>query len=220
MSARRLLTCLAALAVCCLVAPTTFAEDPPAAPQLRIDAGAHTAPISRIATDRAGRWLVTASSDKTARVWDLTDGQLLSTLRPPIGAGNEGKIHAVALSPDGGTVALAGWTGHEWDGSIAIYIMDRVSGRLLQRLTGLDNVVYDLSFSPDGRRIAASLAGRSGVRVFTLPEGRLLGEDRDYGGITSAIEFSPDGGRILSTSVDGFLRIHDVVPAGLALRAK
>jgi hypothetical protein len=52
------------------------------------------------------RYLVTASVDKTARVWDLTSGKLLQVLRPPIGPGDEGKLYAVAISPDGETVSL------------------------------------------------------------------------------------------------------------------
>ena len=41
-----------------------------APPILRIEAGMHTSPINRIALDDQGRWLVTASHDKTARVWE------------------------------------------------------------------------------------------------------------------------------------------------------
>ena len=85
---------------------------------LRIEAGMHTAPITRIDVDAAERFLVTASDDKTARVWDLANGQLLQVLRPPLVAGDEGKLYAVAISPDGTTVATGGWTGYEWDGAI------------------------------------------------------------------------------------------------------
>jgi WD40 repeat protein len=47
----------------------------------------HTAPIRRIATDAAGRLAVTASDDKTARVWDVASGRLLQTLRIPVDQG-------------------------------------------------------------------------------------------------------------------------------------
>ena len=95
------------LALCCAAAP---AADPPSGPFPRIEAGQHTARINRIGVDAAGRWLVTASVDKTARVWDLKTGDLVRVLRPPIGEGNEGKLFAAALSPDGRTVAVGGWT--------------------------------------------------------------------------------------------------------------
>ena len=83
----------------------------PTRPLLRIESGMHQAVIKRIAVDKDERFLVTASEDKTARVWDLKSGALLTTLRPPISDdANEGKLYAVALSPDGATVAVGGWT--------------------------------------------------------------------------------------------------------------
>ena len=61
---------------------------------------------------RPTAFLVTGSEDKTVRVWDISGrGELLRILRPPVGEGEVGKIYAVALSPDGGTVACGGLTG-------------------------------------------------------------------------------------------------------------
>lgn len=86
-------------------------RQPTTEPQLRIEAGMHTAVIKRIATDAAGRLAVTASDDKTARVWDVASGRLLQTLRIPIDQGDEGKLYAVALSPDGRLAAVGGRAG-------------------------------------------------------------------------------------------------------------
>jgi hypothetical protein len=120
-------------------------------PLPRLETGMHTARIGRIATDASGRWAVTASDDKTARVWEVASGRQFAVLRPPQGVGNEGKLYAVALSPDGAVVAVGGWTGWEWNNEVAIYLFDRASGRLLRGLPGLPNVVRHLAFSPDGR---------------------------------------------------------------------
>jgi hypothetical protein len=46
------------------------AADPADKPYLRIETGMYTAVVRRIDTDATGRFLVTASNDKTARVWD------------------------------------------------------------------------------------------------------------------------------------------------------
>jgi hypothetical protein len=52
------------------------ADDLPSEPMLRINAPGHIAVIRRIATDAAERFAVTASGDKTVRVWSLPDGTL------------------------------------------------------------------------------------------------------------------------------------------------
>ena len=43
----------------------------PTEPLLRLNTDRHTAGINRIATDAQNRFVVAASSDKTARVWSL-----------------------------------------------------------------------------------------------------------------------------------------------------
>lgn len=187
---------------------TAEAGQPPSAPQLRIEAGMHTAMIRRIAVDAQERYLVTASDDKTARVWDLGSGELLRVLRPPIGAGNEGKFYAVAISPDGEMVAVAGWTGWDWFGKVFIYLFDRASGELIRRVGGLPNVVNDLAWSLDGRHLAAVLGAGNGLRVFDTSDWSEVARDSDYGSRSYWVDFD-DQGRLLTTCWDGYLRLYD-----------
>ena len=185
-------------------------------PVLRLEMGMHTATIARIATDAQNRFLVTASDDKTARVWELPSGWLLRTLRPPLGEGDEGKLYAVALSPDGSTVAVGGWTGYEWDKSISIYLFDRASGVLRQRLAGLPNVVNHLAYSPDGRWLAAVL-GEGGARIYDAAAG--YGEafrDTEYGGDSYGADFTADGTRLATSCFDGRLRLYERAGGGAA----
>jgi hypothetical protein len=72
-------------------------EGLPTEPILRIETGQHGAQIRRIDTDAANRFAVTASDDKTARVWSLPEGQLLRILRLPLDFGDIGKAFAVAI---------------------------------------------------------------------------------------------------------------------------
>src|ERR1700684_1896511 len=87
------------------------AESLPTTPFLRIEAGMHTGIIEAIDTDASGRYAVTASDDKTARVWDVASGRVLTILRPPSGLAAMGKLYTVAISPDGETVAVGGSAG-------------------------------------------------------------------------------------------------------------
>ena len=87
---------------------------PPSEPFPRIETGMHGAPIRRISVDDACQLLVTGSNDKTARLWALPkdnagEPKLVRVLRVPMGSGNDGQVHAVALSPNGQTVAAGGW---------------------------------------------------------------------------------------------------------------
>jgi WD40 repeat protein len=123
--------------------------EPPSTPFLRIETGMHTDVVRRIAIDDAEHYLVTASDDKTARVWDLRTGALLKVLRPPQGDGDDGKLYAVAISPDGSVVAVSGF-GFGMQ-SRSIYIFDRASGKLAKHIDGLPVApVLHLAYSADG----------------------------------------------------------------------
>ena len=69
-------------------------------PILTIDTGGHKALIGDVIFTSDGRYLVSASNDKTIRVWDVSTGEIMRILRGQIGKGNEGKIYADTLSPD------------------------------------------------------------------------------------------------------------------------
>jgi Caspase domain/WD domain, G-beta repeat len=208
--------CAASLCLACLGAglwgqPDIQAQtdsQPSTQPVLRIETEMHTAAIDRIGVDAAGRYLVTGSIDKTVRVWELATGRLLRTLRPPIGKGDEGKIQAVAISPDGSLIAAGGVTGFEWDKQYSVYIFDRESGRLARRLGGLPSAVGHLAFSPDGAVIAAALLRGSGVRAFRVIDGTEIGRDTGYGDSSYGLDFDR-AGRLVTSCMDGHLRLYD-----------
>ena len=120
-------------------------------PVLVLDPGMHTAPIRDVDVDGAGRFAVTASEDKTLRVWSLTDGRLLRTIRLPAGPGNVGRAYAVAISPNGATIAAGGWTRRTAaDPAEQLYLFDRDSGAMIDRITGLPTAIGDLAFDRSG----------------------------------------------------------------------
>jgi len=190
-----------------LLLTPVFAGEPPTEPILRIDTGMHTASIKRISTDRDMRFLVTGSDDKTVKLWELKNGRLIKTFRPPVGKGHEGKIFAVAISPDGRYIAAGGRTGYEWDSSVSIYIFDRETDSIIKRITGLPEIRH-LTYSKDGRYLVACILGNNGIRVYEVEGYSLVFEDRDYGDSSYWADFDSSG-RLATTSLDGYIRLYD-----------
>jgi hypothetical protein len=196
----------AVCALCISGGGTVHADEGPEGPFLRIEAGKHVGPIFGAATDAAGSLAVTGSWDKTVRVWSLPDGQLLQILRPPIGPGQQGQVHAVAMTPDGSTIA-AGGAFRGPGRPDAIYVFDRVSGRIMRNLPQIPATVQALVYSKDGRRLVAGLHA-SGIRAFDTADYTPLPSDSGYKGPVFALDFDA-AGRLATGSYDGRVRLYD-----------
>ena len=192
-------------------APTNDGAMPPQAPALRIDADFHTQVVNRFAQDRNDRVIITASDDKTIRIWAAKDGAPLATLRVPIAPGDEGAIYAVALSPDGNTLLAGGNTGATWDKSYAIYLFDVTTGRLKGRLPDLPAPINDIVYAPDGRSFAMALGNNGGVRVIDATNGNLIASDDSFRQRVTCVAFDAQG-RLYATGFDG--EVHSYDPAG------
>lgn len=197
------------------VAPATAAEAAKRdAPQLRLASDGHVAAISALATDAQGRWLVTASEDKTLAVWRLPGGQREAVLRVPVGPDGEGRLRAVALSPDGRWVAAAGDTGAAWpEAGHAVYLLERESGRIVRRLSGLSAPVVQLLFLDEGRLLAAATEGPAGeLSLFRSDDGRLVAREGVCDGAVRALQALP-AGRLLAACADALLQTWRVTPS-------
>jgi WD40 repeat protein len=119
----------------------------------------HTNMVNGVAVTADGRLAVSASSDKTLRVWDLGSGQPLRTLE-----GHTAAVHAVAVTADGRLAVSA-----SWDGSVKVW--DLGSGQLLHTLEG--EFVIGVAMTADGRR-AVSTSRDGTLKVWDLGSGQLL----------------------------------------------
>ncbi len=170
-------------------------------PQLRIEAGMHTAVARHVAVSLDNRHIASASYDKTIRVWSVPDGKLENVFRVPIGEGFEGSIFAIALSPDGKTIAVGGWLKKQY-----VYLIDAPSGQVIRTLGPNNDVTMNLAFSPDGGKLAV-VVGRKGMRLYDVGSGSLITEDSNYSDDTNGIAFA-ESGTFATGSYDSLLRFY------------
>ena len=181
----------------------------------------HDAGVAQAAFDRSGKRIVTASYDKTARIWDVATGRQIAMLK-----GHHGAVERAGFSPDGRLVVTAArdGTARIWDavsgaqrtvlGPIGDYptaVFDSKGDRVLtagghtqatlwnpwtgDKILSLASIRDDTAgFGPDDRSFATSF--ERGVSVWNAEDGTLIHEFR-VGTYACTLTFSPDGSRLL-----------------------
>lgn len=185
-----------------LATDAAFAQTGQPQPELRVEAGMHTAAIRHVAVSADGKRMVSASYDKTIRIWSIPDGKLQNVFRVPIGPGFEGSIFAVALSPDGKTIAVGGWLKQKF-----VYLIDATSGEIVRALGPNPEVSVNVGFSPDGGKLVTVFGGANGMRMFDVASGQLIAEDKNYADNAVGLAFSSNG-TFATSSHDGLLRLY------------
>ena len=154
---------------------------------------AHGRPVNRVRYSADGRLILTASYDRTSRVFEV------ERMREVWRATHEGYVVDSQLAPDGRNVLTAGISGY------LLWPLNTEPDVLAK----LPREAAELAASPDGRWVAAAtfepeaelfVIGRSDGRVRSIARG----DDRPL-----ALDFSPDSRRLLMADRRS-LRIWDV----------
>ena len=156
----------------------------------------HDDAVSSAVFSPDGTRIVTASADKTARVWDVRSGQEIAVLR-----GHEDAVAGAAFSPDGTRIvtASADKTARIWDAQ---------SGREIMALHGHDGAVLRAVYSPDGTRIVTASDDKT-ARIWDAQSGHEIVALRGHDAMVASAAYSPDGARIVTASDDKTVRVWD-----------
>jgi WD40 repeat protein len=136
------------------------------------------------------------------RFWDMKAlRQIGAPIEVPSSSTHGSTVDALAVSPDGTTIATGGY-----DGVVRFW---RVSdhAEAAPPLPGMSSSVTDVVFSPDGRVLAASV--RSHLVLWDLPtRQQIVTPQHDHTGNIS-LAFGP-AGRLLATAADDGVRFWNL----------
>ncbi|MGE3832320.1 MAG: caspase family protein, partial [Parvibaculaceae bacterium] len=112
--------------------------------------------------------------------------------------------------PDGKLVAAGGWDSPQVNAlAYHVYIFDRLTGAILQRLGPNPQVTNELAFSLDGKRLAAGFGGsNTGIKAWNTADWSEVFTDSDYGEAVHGAVFDAKG-NLATVSFDGMIRLYD-----------
>jgi WD40 repeat protein len=142
--------------------------------------------------------LLTASVDKTVKLWDADSGKELLALMCQAEA-----VTSVAFSPDGRRLLTVS--------SNKVAMWDVGSGKELLTPIGRAEGVSSVAFSPDGRRVLTGSVFNE-AKLWDADSGKelltLIGHSEEV----SSVAFSSDGRRALAGSWDSTATLWDAMP--------
>jgi len=143
-----------------------------------------------------GKFLATSSMDGTAKLWEISSGNELHTLK-----GHSGPIRSIALSHDGERLVTGSFdhTAKLWD---------LKSGRELLTFKGHSARIHSVAISPDGKLLATGSADRT-LKLWDINTGIEIDTLRGHTGNVWSVAFMPDNTKLVTGSMDANAIIWD-----------
>ncbi len=141
--------------------------------------------------------IVAMSKNAQIELWDVKNTQKSPTEPRRVLTGHQAAVYAIAVSPDGQTIASGGD-----DKTIKLWHLD---GKLRQSIVAHDERIWKIAFTPDGQAIAS--ASEDGTVKLWQTDGTLLATLNHQGGAVWGVAISPQGDLIASSSRDDTVKL-------------
>ena len=146
----------------------------------------HQDEVNRATFSPDGARILTASSDKTAKLWDAASGKLI------VSFDHQDEVVQAAFSADGTRILTA-----SKDKTVKLW--DATSGKPLASLVHQDTV-EDAAFSANGARVLTASTDHS-VKLWDAASGKLIASF-EHLGLPFLGAFSPDGAQVVTASTE------------------
>lgn len=143
-----------------------------------------------------GKEIVTYSFDGSVRLWDVTNGDLLSNFKP-----YDNFVYGFAVSADGSMVATGDWNGKA-------DIWELPSGKKICTITEDTDSFHSVNFALDSSTIATG-SNDGTIRLWNLSTCELISTIKEQEERINDIAFSPDGKMLASGQLFSVI-IYDV----------
>ncbi len=157
----------------------------------------HTFWISAVSITQDGNHAVSASNDKTLKVWDLNNGKLLHTLK-----GHTGRVSDVSITHDDSRAVSA-------SNDKTLKVWDLNNGKLLHTLQGHAARINAVSITQDDSRVV-SVSNDKTLKVWDLNNGKLLHTLQGHAARINAVSITQDNSRAVSASNDKTLKVWNL----------
>ena len=156
----------------------------------------HKSRIKHIDFSPNEKYFVTASDDKSIRIWDIKSKLCTDVLN-----GHIESVNYIDFSPNGKYIVSA-----SDDKSIRIW--DIKSKKCTDVLNGHIGSVKAVHFTSEGRYIASASSDKS-IRIWDVSSKKCIDILNGHTKGVSNVEFSPDGSFLVSSSYDGTIRVWE-----------